>query len=110
MNEVGTNPYYQNLLNQLKESYHPDAPYWSQMETELAADEFSSESKTGWPLVVVFFRCLQSTFYFGQFLFIGKWRRLQKAKEFCLLSSQEQRVLEMIQKEYSNKEIADALF
>lgn len=47
----------------------------------------------------------------GNFYFIGKWRKLNKAsKNTESLSKQEQRVMELILEDKTNKEIADALF
>ena len=47
----------------------------------------------------------------GNFYFIGKWRRLNKAsKSTEALSKQEQRVMELILEDKTNKEIADTLF
>ena len=110
LEDVKTNTYYENLLTRLKEQY-PEAPYTKQYEAELKADEFVVNGDKSIPWWIYFLGVFAALSILGNFYFIGKWRRLNKAsKSIEALSKQEQRVMELILEDKTNKEIADALF
>ncbi|MEZ4858316.1 MAG: helix-turn-helix transcriptional regulator [Flavobacteriaceae bacterium] len=110
LEDVKVNPYYENLRIRLKEKY-PESPYTKQYEAELEADEFLVNRNKGFPWWIYFLGTFAALSILGNFYFFGKWRQLNKAsKSTETLSKQEQRVMELILEDKTNKEIADALF
>ncbi|MEZ4874657.1 MAG: helix-turn-helix transcriptional regulator [Flavobacteriaceae bacterium] len=110
LEDLKTNHYYEGLLSRLKSSY-PEASYTQQYEAELKADEFLANRNKKTPWWIYFLGIVALLSVLGNFYFIGKWRQLQKSsKNTETLSKQEQKVMELILLDNSNKEIADALF
>lgn len=110
LEDVKVNPYYENLRVRLKEKY-PESSYTKQYEAELEADEFLVNRNKGIPWWIYFLVGFAVFSVLGNFYFIGKWRQLQKtSKNVETLSKQEQKVMELILEDKSNKEIAEALF
>ncbi|MCB0456130.1 MAG: helix-turn-helix transcriptional regulator [Flavobacteriaceae bacterium] len=110
LEDVKVNPYYENLRVRLQEKY-PESSYTKQYEAELEADEFLVNRNKGIPWWIYFLGGFALFSVLGNFYFIGKWKQLQKtSKNVETLSKQEQKVMELILEDKSNKEIADALF
>lgn len=111
LEDVKTNPYYENLLARLKEKY-PEASYTNQFEAELKADQYLADNNfekfPAWIFVIGFILVISFSL---NFYLIRKWLQFKKAsKSIEVLSKQEQRVMELILKDKTNKEIADTLF
>ena len=108
---VSGSPYYQTLLSRLR-TEQADAPFTKQFETELRQDasgpSVPTEPIPAWAYVLLAI-CGISLFLNMHYI---KTIRGLKAKPvtFTKLSSQEQKVLELIQRDKTNKEIAEALF
>lgn len=110
LEDVKVNPYYENLRIRLKEKY-PESTYTKQYEAELEADEFLVNRNKGLPWWIYFLGVFAALSMLGNFYFFGKWRHLQKAsKSLEILSKQEQKVMDLMLEDKSNKEIAEALF
>ncbi len=110
LEDLKENPYYDELLERLQQNY-PQAPYTPQYEAELAADRFLINRKKSLPWWVYFIGAFGALSILGNFYLIGQWRKYQKkSPKGPSLSKQEENVLDLILKDYTNKEIADALF
>jgi DNA-binding CsgD family transcriptional regulator len=115
LEDLKTNPYYDELLKRLTETY-PNSNYTTQYSEELASDEFIiTANKTGklpWWIYVVILVMLLSIV--GNFYFFGKLKKLTPPLPIPpldeLLSKQEKKVLELILEDKSNKEIAAEMF
>lgn len=111
--DIKENDYYEKLLARLKESY-PDTPYTKQYEAELKSDQFLMSEHTGpkplpWWFYLVGGIALVSIV--GNFYFFGKWKRQHsRKKERENLSNQEEKVLQLILDNKTNKEIASDIF
>lgn len=113
LNDLKTNPYYDDLLKRLKETY-PNSSYTKQYEAELASDKFSiaekDESRFPWEYLI--YAVLALSIFVNIFLILRlkKWqsKSTKDAKE--LLTPQELKVVQLIVQDKSNKDIADALF
>ncbi|WP_245946327.1 helix-turn-helix transcriptional regulator [Marinirhabdus gelatinilytica] len=111
--DLKQNPYYDNLLERLQESY-PDTQYTRQYEAELKSDRFlisenEPEKSLPWWAYALGGVCLLSIV--GNFYFFGKARKQKAMAEGkATLTQQENNVLELILQQKSNKEIATELF
>lgn len=116
MEDLKTNAYYDHLLERLKLNY-PNSNYTQQYEAELNSDKYiisamtSEKSAFKW-IYPVLGLLLLSLILNGYFLFSAKKIKTKttnvEVKE--QLTPQEQNVLDLLLKEYSNKAIADSLF
>lgn len=113
LEDLMTNPYYQNLLTRLRKQY-PNAPYTKQYESELTSDEFiinkNVNTSLNWNYLVYPLLLLS---LFGNFWFLytrkkNQSKTIKVAKE--QLTKQEQNILNLLLENKSNKEIADACF
>ena len=110
LEDVKVNPYYENLRVRLHEKY-PESSYTKQYDAELEADEFLVNRNKGIPWWMYLLGGFAILSVVSNFYFIGKWRQLQKTtKNVETLSKQEQKVMDLILDDKSNKEIADRLF
>ncbi len=113
LNDLKSNPYYDDLLKRLKETY-PNSSYTKQYEAELASDKFSVTDKVenSFPWEYLLYAVLALSLICNVFLFLRlkKWqsKSTKDAKE--LLTPQELKVVQLIVQDKSNKDIADALF
>lgn len=113
LEDLQTNPYYNNLLERLKKVY-PNSTYTLQFEAEITADRYLVSKKmptsTPWWFYLVVFILLLSLLV-NLFLF-KKLHKIsaQHLSKHVPLSSQEQKVLELILRDKTNKEIATQLF
>lgn len=114
LEDLKTNPYYADLLKRLKKTY-PNSSYTKQYQAELTSDKFIINSQNradsvpwNYLLSAGLMVSLALNFYL-----IYAWRKRQtnhsnNAK--AMLTSQEQRVVELVLQDKSNKELADTLF
>ena len=115
MEDLKTNPYYDHLLERLKTTY-PNSSYASQYEAELNSDKYilsavtTKNSSFNWLYVVV--GLLAASLLFNVYFMFSAKQSKQSVKIDAKeqLTPQEQNVLELLLKEYSNKAIADSLF
>ena len=113
LNELKHHSYYDELLNRLQEKY-PNSPYTIQYQKELAADKFLSNPSTNsstqlwlWVvLLVLFFSVLLNVV---QYLNYQK-KKINKESIKKKLTNQEQKVLDLILLDKTNKEIATTMF
>lgn len=112
LQDLRTNPYYDNLLNRLKEKY-PEAPYTKQYEAELVSDKYLINVHTKTPLpwwvwLAIIFALVS---LFANFYFFKKVKKLVvKQNGKASLTQQENKVLDLILEDKTNKEIASELF
>uniref|UniRef100_UPI00404A2BF8 response regulator transcription factor n=1 Tax=Gelidibacter sp. TaxID=2018083 RepID=UPI00404A2BF8 len=113
LQDLKSNTYYDDLLKRLKATY-PNSNYTKQYEAELASDKFSitdkTESRFFWHYFIYGALALSLLGNVFLFLRIKKWhsKSTKDAKE--LLTPQEQKIVQLIVQDKSNKDIADALF
>ncbi len=110
--DLKSSNYYENLLNRLETTY-PNSSYTKQYRAELAADKMlispSENKRLPWWVYLVSGVALISILgnvYFSKQL--KQSRHISEKKQ--PLSSQEQKVLDLILQDKSNKEIANELF
>jgi len=120
LEDLKTNPYYNQLLKRLKEKY-PKSNYAIQYEAELNADKYiiSGENKmiktetSGFPWLFLLFLMLIISIGLNFYFFISR-KKQNKAfinPEFKInLTAQEQNVFDLLLENHSNKEIANTLF
>lgn len=113
LDDLRSNPWYNQLLARLQAKY-PDSEYAKQYEAELRADQYLvhsvADNKLPWWVYLILGMTLISVF--GNFYFFGKWKKLANAIPDAgkVLSNQEQKVLELILADKTNKEIASEMF
>ena len=112
LKDVKENSYYKDLLKRLQEKY-PDSNYVQQYENEIKADLFlvnqdTEKSFSWWIYVFGFILFLSVLMNF----FLFKSNKILKNDSFSKekLTSQEQKTLDLILEDKSNKEIASELF
>ena len=113
LEDLKTNGYYDDLLDRLTDRY-PSSSYTKQYTAELQSDEFiinrDTQSGFNWNYLIYPLLAL-SILLNGWF-----WYRHKKHQNKTMvdaksqLTNQEQKILELLLDEKSNKEIADALF
>ena len=115
LEDLKTNPYYNDLLDRLKAQY-PNSPYLAQYQTEINADKYSigttpRQESTGWLFYLVLFICTVSIIL-NVLLYSKLTKKEQKlAKDLKQnLTKQEQNILQLLLEDKSNKDIAEALF
>ena len=113
MEDLKTNPYYDNLLKRLIEKY-PKSTYTEQYREELASDKYliATIKPDGLPWWVYLLFAIITLSIFGNLYFYSKLKKMARlipAKEESL-SSQEKKVLALILENKSNKEIASEMF
>ncbi|TBN00847.1 LuxR family transcriptional regulator [Hyunsoonleella flava] len=115
LEDLKANTYYDNLLERLKTTY-PNTSYTKQYEAEIASDKFiatpPNKETSGFNWIYVLVPLLVLSLILN-FWFISKYKINKKKKQNSIkeqLTKQEQNVLDLILKEHTNKEIADALF
>jgi len=112
LNDIKSNNYYEELLKRLQEKY-PDSNYLQQYENELKADWFlvnqDTEESFSWGLYLIGFLLILSIFL--NFFLYNRNNSLKNdsfSKE--KLTSQEQKTLDLILEDKTNKDIASELF
>lgn len=114
LEDITSNTYYDNLLERLKTAY-PNTTYTKQYEAEITSDKYiatpnKESSSFNWTYLLI---GLLATSLVLNFWLISKARAKRKHSQSEIteqLTKQEQNVLDLILKENSNKDIADALF
>lgn len=114
LEDLKSNPYYNDLLNRLSSQY-PNSPYLTQYQTEINADKYSigdthETSSSGLFYVALFIASLSVILNIVLFLKLAKKPKKSVIDLKPSLTKQEQTVLEHLLADKSNKEIADALF
>lgn len=113
LEDLKQNAYYENLLSRLQQTY-PESNYTKQYAAELKADQYlvnaATENKLPWWVYLLAVMSLIS--FFGNYYFFGRWKRLKNAIPDAakVLSNQEQKVLDLILADKTNKEIASEMF
>ena len=115
LEDLKTNPYYNDLLNRLSSQY-PNSPYLAQYQTEINADKYSiganhQETPSNWLYYLVFIIATISI-AINIILFSKLNKKAQKSTTDLKqsLTKQEQNILELLLSDKSNKDIAEALF
>ena len=111
LKDLKKNKYYTNLLNRLQEKY-PGSYYVQQYENELNADMYlvNLENKKTISWWVYIFGVVLIISVLMNFYFFRKWKKTKKPLVKSILSKQEQKVLQLILENKTNKEIATQLF
>lgn len=108
LEDLGSNDYYVALKERLENKY-PNASYTAQYREDLDADQYRTEQKISpwlWVIGAILAVAILLNFYI-----IGKWlRHKNKKTSSTTLTPQEQRIVELISENKSNKEIAQELF
>ncbi|MCK8521574.1 LuxR C-terminal-related transcriptional regulator [Aquimarina sp. D1M17] len=113
LDDLKRNTYYDELLKRLEKTY-PGSIYLNQYKSELASDKFltdplQSETKNYWLWLIVVLLLISVCFNIFQFL--GS-RKEDNSSNYLRkeLTQQEQKVLEFILNDKTNKEIASSMF
>ncbi|RMA57182.1 helix-turn-helix domain-containing protein [Ulvibacter antarcticus] len=113
LQDLKTNPYYDNLLQRLSEKY-PNSPYIEQYKAEITSDKYiiSSHKSDTFPWWLWLLLGITLLSLVGNFYFFGKLKKLklETPSPVASLSNQEKKVLDLILEDKSNKEIASMLF
>lgn len=113
LKDLKTNNYYEDLLERLSVKY-PNSPYTKQYKSEITSDKFIiSEAKESWlfwiyilmPLLIISV-LLNIYFALNQKKILSKSSNTIKSK----LTKQEQKILQLLLEDNSNKAIAETLF
>lgn len=113
LEDLKSNPYYDNLLVRLKNNY-PNSPYTQQYKNEITSDKFSvqpnSTSTNGWLFYGILLTLGVSVIINIILLskLFGRKKNLDDLKSS--LTKQEHNILQLLLEDKSNKDIADALF
>jgi len=111
-NDLKQSNYYLDLLNRLQTDYS-DTNYYLQYKRDLEKEAYSFLEKKTKPVNHLFYLTL-FLLLLSLLANIYLLRRLNKQSEIIaykkVLTSQEQKILELMQKKMSNKEIASSLF
>lgn len=114
LEDLKTNPYYDNLLKRLRKSY-PNSAYTKQYIQEITADKSMILTKErasflNWSYLI--YLALFISIGLNIFLFIALKKRIKKTNDnFRIqLTKQEQKILNLIVEQKTNKEIAETLF
>lgn len=112
LEDLATNSYYDQLLERLHQKY-PNSTYTKQYGPELASDKFLihpfTTSSTNWWLWGVLL-LLAGSLLLNLFLFRKSRRQHPGTTADKNLTAQEQKVLDLILEDKTNKEIATAMF
>ena len=113
LEDLKQNTYYDHLLERLQKKY-PNSTYTNQYKAELASDKFLVSSKEvssslSWLWIVVLILVLSIGFNVFQFI---RYRRKVSTSNSAEknLTQQEQKVLDLILGDKTNKEIASSMF
>lgn len=110
--DLKENAYYDQLLERLQKQY-PNSSYTEQYAAELRADKvlISSTASSTIPWWVYLLAVVSVLSLVGNYIFFGRLNRIkQQSVSTEQLSAQEQKVLDYILQDKTNKEIATELF
>ncbi|WP_025743798.1 response regulator transcription factor [Aquimarina pacifica] len=113
LEDLENNSHYDNLLNRLQQKY-PNSPYTNQYQRELSSDRFlinpkEVSTKEYWLWILLTLLSVSVLINIVQFLDYLKRKKINKRTE-KKLTQQEQKVLQFILEDKTNKEIASAMF
>lgn len=114
LNDLSTSSFYDELLTKLESDY-PNSVYTKQYKNELASDRFAlnpekEKSSYTWSIllgIILFCSILLNTWQFYAF---RKSKKTTLASKKETLTSQEQKILQLILEDKTNKEIASSMF
>jgi DNA-binding CsgD family transcriptional regulator len=112
LEDLKVNPYYDNLLARLKAKY-PDTQYVKQYAAELESDRHlvATQSQAQLPWWAYLTSGIALLSILGNFYFFGKVKKLKNAGAAKQsLTQQENKILDLILQDKTNKEIASAMF
>lgn len=112
LNEVSTNPYYDQLSDRLGAKY-PNAPFTNFYSSEISADrQLASFRHPSDSRVEITIYILLAVSVLLNLLLFMRWRKSRYRKNNSLqkLTKQERRIVDHILSDMSNKEIAEKLF
>lgn len=112
LEDLKTNPYYDDLLLRLQARY-PDTQYVSQYEAELESDRFliATQSRAALPWWAYLVAGVALISILGNWYFFRKIKALKTHQQSKgTLTQQENKVLDLILQEKTNKEIAIEMF
>ncbi|WP_062055536.1 response regulator transcription factor [Aquimarina longa] len=114
LEDLQKNTYYNQLLKRLQERY-PNSTYTNQYEAELASDKFLinskvTSSKTIWLWIVILLLICSIVLNIFQYQKRLKNKNLLRKTIEKSLTQQEQKVLDLILEDKTNKEIASIMF
>lgn len=111
LQDLADNPYYDELDDRLQAAY-PETQYAQQYSAELAADTFIAhrQNEAALPWWVYLLGSVALLSLVGNYYFFGKSRRPHPASSAISLSQQEQKILDLILQNKTNKEIASDMF
>lgn len=114
LEDLKTNPYYDELLERLKTEY-PNSSYTKQYESELTSDKFIAlptiaNSSFNWTYILTGFLILSLLLNFWLYNSARNKKKKQHLEAKEQLTKQEQNVLELLLENNSNKDIAETLF
>lgn len=112
LEDLKNNAYYNDLLERLK-THYPNSSYTKQYEEELTSDQYIVSGHKGhfiwfYLLIPVCLISIGLNFYLASKLKNQHSKTLESQKE--QLTNQEQKILEMLLENHSNKTIAEQLF
>jgi len=113
--DLNANPYYDELLKRLENSY-PESAYTKQYNTELLSDRFMianttfNANKRYWNYLVLVLLILSIGVNIKLWILLKKHRINTTVVPTQKLSKQEENILNLINKGMSNKEIAESMF
>ncbi|OIQ28720.1 MAG: hypothetical protein BM564_08070 [Bacteroidetes bacterium MedPE-SWsnd-G2] len=112
LQDLKSSTYFEDLNNRLLSSY-PEAPFTIQFHQELNADYYTvSQNKSGFPWIIILsiiaFVSLSYNFYLRKRLTIQNTKEISNST--TKLTTQEQKILDQILLNKTNKEIAELLF
>lgn len=113
LEDLQQNVYYDNLLNRLQKKY-PNSTYTKQYEAELASDKFlinpkQASSQKNWIIFLLLLLGISITYNIFQVITYRK----KQGVSYTIgknLTQQEQKVLDLILEDKTNKEIASSIF
>jgi len=119
LEDLKDNSYYDELLERLQSQY-PNSTYTRQYEAELTSDEYIISSSNGtidngsspmpWTYILLFLLLGSLITNFWLLYSKRKQKSISKTQAKEQLTSQEQKVLDLLLENHSNKDIANALF
>lgn len=112
LEEVGVNPYYQELSDRL-ESRYPEASFTLSYQRELRTDLFLAQAPDSKQELWIWFlgALLMVSMFLNAYLLTRKQNRATSAEsDPSKLTQQEQKIARQVLEDKTNKEIADALF
>ncbi len=112
LKDLKENSFYDDLLIRIQQQY-PESNYTKQYKNELKADKFLIKNDIEknfpwWLYILVIILCVS---IFGNFYFFRKFKKLKKRNSSNeKLTNQEQKILNLILQDKTNKEIATEMF